>query len=556
MEQTIETGSARLQEYELIAKTFMGLEPILAKELTQLGANDVQIGRRMVSFKGNKELMYRANFQLHTAIKILKPIRHFKARSADDVYEEVKKIDWSQYLGGDKTFAVDSVVFSEEFRHSKFVSYKVKDAIVDQLRERTGKRPNISVSNPDLRLNMHIAEDHCTLSLDSSGESLHRRGYRQETMEAPLNEVLAAGIIMMTGWEGDCDFIDPMCGSGTLLIEAALIARNMAPGLFRKEYAFEKWPDFDADLFDYIYNDDSQEREFNHHIYGYDIEMKAVNTARLNIKAAGLTDCITVGQQDFKDFIQPKEKSIIVTNPPYGERITTSDLLGTYHMIGERLKHQFQGNDAWVLSYREECFAQIGLKPSIKIPLYNGSLECELRKYQMFDGKMRNFRNEGGMVQTEEEKRQMAEKHRFKKNREFKQRLEEQEQNEEGDIRSFTFHHHDIRLKSDRREEDRPRTERGNREREFRKGRDDRDGRDDRRGFRGERDDRRGFRGERDDKRGFRGGRDDKRGFRGGRDDKRGFRGSDNRGGYDRFNRGGNKKYDNDNHNRYDDDED
>ena len=201
MEQTIETGSARLQEYELIAKTFMGLEPILAKELTQLGANDVQIGRRMVSFKGNKELMYRANFQLHTAIKILKPIRHFKARSADDVYEEVKKIDWSQYLGGDKTFAVDSVVFSEEFRHSKFVSYKVKDAIVDQLRERTGKRPNISVSNPDLRLNMHIAEDHCTLSLDSSGESLHRRGYRQETMEAPLNEVLAAGIIMMTGWE-------------------------------------------------------------------------------------------------------------------------------------------------------------------------------------------------------------------------------------------------------------------------------------------------------------------------------------------------------------------
>ena len=288
--------------FDIIAKTFMGLEPVLAKELTQLGANDVQIGRRMVSFTGDKEMLYRANFQLHTAIKILKPIARFKAKSADDVYEQIGKIDWSQYLDNDKTFAVDAVVFSEEFRHSKFVSYKVKDAIVDQFRQRTGKRPNISVSSPDIRLNMHIAEDHCTLSLDSSGESLHRRGYRQESVEAPLNEVLAAGMILMTGWQGETDFIDPMCGSGTLLVEAALIAHNMAPGLFRKEYAFEKWPDFDADLFDRIYNDDSQEREFKHHIYGYDIDMKAVNTARLNVKAAGFSSSITVEQQDFKQF--------------------------------------------------------------------------------------------------------------------------------------------------------------------------------------------------------------------------------------------------------------
>ena len=433
------------QNFELIAKTFMGLEPVLAKELTQLGANDVQIGRRMVSFTGDKEMMYRANFQLHTAIKILKPIHHFKAHSADDVYEEIKKLDWSEYLDGDHTFAVDAVVFSEDFRHSKFVSYKVKDAIVDQLRERTGKRPNISVSNPDLRLHIHIAEDQCTLCLDSSGESLHRRGYRQESVDAPINEVLAAGIILTTGWQGDTDFIDPMCGSGTFLIEAALIARNMAPGLFRKEYAFEKWPDFDADLFDDIYNDDSQEREFTHHIYGYDIDFKAVNTARTNVKAAGLSDCITVEQQDFKDFLLPKDKAIIVTNPPYGERISTPDLLGTYRMIGERLKHQFMGNDAWILSYREECFEQIGLKPSIKIPLYNGSLECELRKYQLFDGKMREFRSEGGTVKTEEEKRQMAQTHRFKKEREFKQRISEQEENEEGDIRSFTFHRHELK---------------------------------------------------------------------------------------------------------------
>ena len=443
------------QNFELIAKTFMGLEPVLAKELTQLGANDVKIGRRMVSFTGNMELMYRANFQLHTAIRILKPIRHFKAKCADDVYEEIKKIDWTAYLDDDKTFAVDSVVFSEEFRHSKFVSYKVKDAIVDQFREKTGKRPNISVANPDLRLNIHIAEDDCTLSLDSSGESLHRRGYRQESVEAPLNEVLAAGMILLSGWKGDTDFIDPMCGSGTILIEAALIAKNMAPGLFRKEYAFEKWPDFDADLFDEIYNDESQEREFQHHIYGYDVDVKAVNTALLNVKAAGLSNDITIRQQDFKDFTQPSHKSIIITNPPYGERISTPDLLGTYKMIGERLKHEFKGNDAWILSYREECFEQIGLKPSIKIPLYNGSLECEFRRYQMFDGKLKDFRHDGGIVKTDEEKRQMAQKHRFKKEREFKQRLEETEQNEEGDIRSFTFHRHELgerKMRDDRRD--------------------------------------------------------------------------------------------------------
>ncbi len=429
-----------IQEFEMIAKTFMGLEPVLAKELTQLGAKNVQEGRRMVSFIGDKEMMYRANFQLHTAIRILKPIKHFKALSADDVYEGVKTVDWSQYLALDKTFAVDSVVFSEEFRHSKFVAYKVKDAIVDQFRELTGKRPNISVTNPDIRLHIHIADDQCTLSLDSSGESLHRRGYRQESVEAPLNEVLAAGMILMTGWKGETDFIDPMCGSGTLLIEAALIARNMAPGLFRKEFAFEKWSDFDAELFDKIYNDDSLEREFTHHIYGYDIDIKAVNTARINVKAAGLSSNITIAEQDFKNFLRPEQPSIMVTNPPYGERISTPDLLGTYRMIGERLKHQFMNNDAWILSYREECFEQIGLKPSIKIPLYNGSLECEFRKYQIFDGKMKDYRAEGGIVKTDEEKRQMGEKHRFKKEREFKKRLDEQEENEGADIRNFKFH--------------------------------------------------------------------------------------------------------------------
>ena len=474
------------QQFEIIAKTFMGLEPVLAKELAQLGANDVQVGRRMVSFTGDKELLYRANFQLHTAIRILKPIKHFRALSADDVYEGIKDIDWSEYIGLDKTFAVDSVVFSEEFRHSKFVAYKVKDAIVDQFRERTGKRPNISITNPDIRLHIHIAEDQCTLCLDSSGESLHRRGYRQESVEAPLNEVLAAGMILMTGWQGETDFIDPMCGSGTLLIEAALIARNMAPGLFRKEFAFEKWPDFDADLFDKIYNDDSQEREFNHHIYGYDVDVKAVNTARLNAKAAGLTSDITIEERDFKDFSKPQNKSIIVTNPPYGERISTPDLLGTYKMIGERLKHEFTGNDAWILSYREECFDQIGLKPSIKIPLFNGSLECEFRKYQMFDGKMSVFREEGGTVKTEEEKRQMAERRRFKQNREFKKRLDEQEENAEADIRNFKFHSLERKEAKAPREPRESRESRGSRySRDTKNSRDSRDNRKFNKGGRG-----------------------------------------------------------------------
>ena len=510
------------QEFELIAKTFMGLEPVLAEELTQLGANNVQIGRRMVSFTGDKEMMYRANFQLHTAIRVLKPIKHFKARSAEEVYDEVQKIKWDDILDVKKTFSVDSVVYSEEFRNSRFVTYKVKDAIVDWFREKLGTRPNISVSNPDIRLNIHIAEDKATLSLDSSGESLHRRGYRQEQVEAPLNEVLAAGMILMTGWKGECDLIDPMCGSGTIAIEAALIARNISPGVFRKEFAFEKWNDFDQELFDRIYNDDSQEREFEHHIYGYDIDMKAVNTAALNVRAAGMTKDITIAQKDFKDFEQPAEKSIIVMNPPYGERISTPNLLGTYKMIGERFKKAFAGNEAWVLSYREECFEQIGLKPSIKIPVFNGSLECEFRKYVMFDGKMKDFRSEGGIVKTDSEKREMAQKHRFKKEREFKKRITEETENEEDDIRSFKFHTNRFADFEKNREDIR----RGNKTRSAGRRNDDNDDRRSGKSFKG---------GDRNFKRGDRNFKGGDRDFkRGGKDFKRGGkRGFDNFGDED-----------------------
>ena len=352
-------------------------------------------------------MMYRANFCLRTAIRILKPIKHFTAKTADEVYEAVKSIEWENYLDNMSSFAVDAVVFSNEFRHSKFVAYKVKDAIVDYFREKTGNRPSVRINNPDVSFNIHVAEDQCTLSLDSSGESLHRRGYRQEQVEAPLNEVLAAGMILMTGWRGECDLIDPMCGSGTIPIEAALIARNIAPGVFRKEFGFEKWKDFDQDLFDSIYNDDSQEREFNHKIYGYDNNPKANEIATHNVKAAGVTKDVILKIQPFQQFEQPAEKSIIITNPPYGERISSGDLLDLYQMIGERLKHAFIGNDAWILSYRDECFDQIGLKPSIKIPLFNGALECQFRKYQLFDGKYKAFRsdNEGEEFKPKREER-------------------------------------------------------------------------------------------------------------------------------------------------------
>lgn len=382
------------QEFELIAKTFQGLEEVLAQELIELGASNVEIGRRMVSFTGNQEMMYRANFCLRTAIRILKPIKHFVAKTADDVYEQVKAIEWENYLDNVSSFAVDAVVFSNEFRHSKFVAYRVKDAIVDYFKEKTGNRPSVRLNNPDLSINIHVAEDKCTLSLDSSGESLHKRGYRQEQVEAPLNEVLAAGMILMTGWRGECDLIDPMCGSGTIPIEAALIARNIAPGVFRKEFGFEKWKDFDKELFDTIYNDDSNEKEFDHLIYGYDNNPRAFDIASANVKAVGLAKYIRLKVQPVQQFTKPAEKSLIITNPPYGERISSDDLLGLYKSIGQVLKHEFSGNDAWMLSYRDECFDQIGLKASLKVPLFNGALECQFRKYQLFDGKYKVFRSE------------------------------------------------------------------------------------------------------------------------------------------------------------------
>ncbi|MCQ2077558.1 MAG: THUMP domain-containing protein [Bacteroidaceae bacterium] len=389
---------------KLIAKTFAGLEEVLAKELSELGAEGIEPGRRMVTFRGDKEMMYRANFCLRTAVRILKPIVQFKAHDADDIYDQVKKIPWEKYMDNDWTFLVDAVVYSENFRHSKFAAYRVKDAIADYFRETTGRRPNVGMTNPDIRVNIHISDNDVTIALDSSGESLHHRGYRCGSVAAPLNEVLAAGIIMLTGWNGDSDFIDPMCGSGTILIEAALIAKNIYPGVYRKEFAFEKWKDFDPDLFDDIYNDDSKEREFTHKICGYDINRRAVAISQENVKSAGMSDVIEIEQRDFRDFQQPQNKAILVTNPPYGERITTEDILGLYSEIGTVLKHSFVGGDAWILSYHEECFARIGFRPSTKFALYNGPLPCEFRKYQVFEGRLSERRMEGMEIKTQEER--------------------------------------------------------------------------------------------------------------------------------------------------------
>jgi putative N6-adenine-specific DNA methylase len=344
-------------------------------------------------------------------VKILKPIKEFKATDADEVYDAVKKIDWEQYMDVKSTFLVDSVIFSDNFRHSKFVAYRVKDAIADYWRDKTGDRPNVGISNPDIRINVHIAENDVTISLDSSGESLHQRGYKTGTVPAPINEVLAAGLIMLTGWNGECDLIDPFCGSGTILIEAALIAQNVYPGVFRKEYAFEKWKDFDADLFDRIYNDDSQEREFDHKIYGYDINRQVVQIATDNVLNAGVKDVVSVEQRDFYEFEQPREKAIIITNPPYGDRITTDDIYDLYETIGKNLKRNFVGNDAWIITHHEELFDHIGFRPSTKFALFNGSLECEFRKYQIFDGRLKDRREEGLDIKTEEE---LLQNRRFK----------------------------------------------------------------------------------------------------------------------------------------------
>jgi len=378
------------EQFPMIAKTMAELEDVLAEELIALGADNVEIGTRMVSFTGDKALVYKANIHCRTALRILKPIHSFKAESADEVYEALKQVNWEDYLSLDTTFSIDAVVYSHIFTHSKFVAYKVKDAIADWFMERYGKRPSVSLTNPDMVFNIHISHNKCTLSLDSSGESLHKRGYRVAQTEAPISEVLAAGMILKSGWRGESTFIDPMCGSGTLLIEAAMIALGILPGIHRQHFAFEKWKDFDQELFSQIYNDDSGAKEFKHRIIGSDISPQAIAIAEKNIKNAGLKKYIDLQIMPFQQYTEaPAAEGVLITNPPYGERLKVDELEGLYAMIGERLKHVFAGFNAYILSYRKESFDAIGLKHTRRFFLYNGELECEMREYEIFSGKRR-----------------------------------------------------------------------------------------------------------------------------------------------------------------------
>lgn len=380
-----------MKEFEMIAKTFKGLEEVLAEELVALGADNIQLQRRAVSFTGNQALLYRANFHLRTASRVLKPILSFKANDADEIYNQVKKFNWEKYMSPATSFAIDSTVFSDTFRHSKFVAYRVKDAIADLFSEKYGKRPSVSIDNPKLMINVHVAQNQCTVSLDSSGDSLHKRGYREGQTEAPINEALAAGMILMTGWRGETDFIDPMCGSGTFLIEAGLIALNIPPGIYRDRFAFEEWNDFDEELFEDISNDDSCEREFEHKIYGSDVSLRAIRIAEKNVRSAGLTKYIKLDVLPLQEIDTPADKCLMVTNPPYGERINPANIGDIYKSLGTVLKHKFSGCTAWVISSEENYLYKIGLKPAQKIELLNSSLECLYCRYDIFDGKRNEF---------------------------------------------------------------------------------------------------------------------------------------------------------------------
>lgn len=382
----------------MLAKTFKGLEEVLAQELIALGANEVQLERRAVSFRGDKALLYRANLCLRTALRILVPIASFKAKDTDALYNQLKKINWSAYMHSSTTFAIDATVYSETFRNSRFVTYRVKDAIADYWLEKENQRPSVSTREPDLLINIHIGNEQVTVSLDSSGESLHKRGYRVATTEAPISEVLAAGMLLMAGWNGQSDLYDPMCGSGTFLIEAALIARNIAPGVFRSSYAFEKWPDFDADLWSDIYNDDSNERDFTHKIYGSDASFYAIQQATKNIKAAGVQKDIELKQIRIEEIKSPYtlpvgegkggDSPLVMLNPPYGERLhSNKEMEDLYTAIGSTLKHQFAGSTAWIISSNAAAMKCIGLKPSKKYHLLNGELDCQFNKYDLFAGK-------------------------------------------------------------------------------------------------------------------------------------------------------------------------
>ena len=384
-----------MDNFKMVAKTLFGFEELLAKELTQLGAQDVKIGVRSVSFVGDKGFMYKANLALRTAIKILKPLTTFRIKDEQDLYDQVYKIAWEDYMSENGSLAVNATVHSDKFTHSQYIALKTKDAIVDRFRNIKGTRPNVDLRFPDLKINIHIDRQTCTVSFDSSGESLHRRGYKTATNIAPINEVLAAGLVMLSGWDGQCDFMDPMCGSGTVLIVAAMIACNIPPNLMRKEFAFERWQDWDVDLFEKIEESLlSKTRDFHHKMVGYDKSPSAVSKAIENVKNAHLEEFITIKHEDFFKTQKGGDKHLhMVFNPPYGERLESLNVEEFYGDLGTTLKHGYPSTNAWFITSNLEGLKHVGLRPSRKIKLFNAKLEARLVKYEMYEGSKKAKKN-------------------------------------------------------------------------------------------------------------------------------------------------------------------
>jgi putative N6-adenine-specific DNA methylase len=376
------------QNYKMVATTMFGLEEVLATELRNLGAQDVEIGVRNVSFSGDKGFMYKANIALRTAIRILKPIKRFKVFDEDDLYKKLMKMEWEREMDVDSTFAIGAVVNSKNFTtNSHYIALKSKDAIADYFRHKYHKRPNVDVKHPDVKIHVHIQDDLCTVSIDSSGDSLHKRGYRSATNIAPINEVLAAGLILLSGYTGDCNFIDPMCGSGTILIEAAMIACNIPANINRKEFGFEKWKNFDEELFFTIQDSlVNKIRGCHFKIMGFDKAPSAIKKAEENIKNANLTEFIGVHHINF--FNSQKEvfgPTTILFNPPYGERLDIN-ITEFYKSIGDTLKHGYPDSTVWFITSDMEALKHVGLRTSKRIPMKNGDLDCKFVRYDMYSG--------------------------------------------------------------------------------------------------------------------------------------------------------------------------
>lgn len=382
-------------EFRMVAKTMQGLETVLAKEILRIGGREIEEHNRAVSFVGDKGTMYKANFMLRTALRVLLPVTEFHAKNEQEYYDGIMAIDWSQWISESNTLAIDTTLSTELFDHSFFMSQKAKDAIADQFRNKTGARPSVDTEQPDLRINIHIWNDKVTVSLDSSGSSLHKRGYRHDTGIAPLNEVLAAGMIQLTGWEGRTRLIDPMCGSATIPIEAALLAANIPPGYFREYFAFLKWRDFDSTLWEKItegaigrINNDA------HEIIGLEISSNTMRKGRENIKSARVEDLVKTFNVDFHQWDPPAGSGTLIMNPPYGERMDKDDIATFYKAIGDTLKKKYSGYNAWILSSNPEGFKNVGLKPTRRLHLFNGPLECRFMKFEMYGGSKRTkFQN-------------------------------------------------------------------------------------------------------------------------------------------------------------------